>query len=190
MEFVNKNTIKIDKEINELDILVCSFVKILEKHTDYVIVSGYVAILLGRDRGTEDIDIIIPKIDKQKLSLIYNSLISESYWCLNSSDIDDLYQLLISRSSIRFAPEPKVSPNFELKFSKDYYDDMALKNPIIMQLGGESLKTSFLELQVAFKEEVLKSNKDIEDANHIRLIAKGHLNESLINDYKKKLRSR
>lgn len=190
MKFINKNTIELEKEINEVDELVFKFVKILEKYTSYVIVSGYVAILLGRDRGTEDIDIIIPKLDKQKLSVIYDSLISDGYWCLNSSDIDDLYQLLISKSSIRFAPEPKVSPNFEIKLSKDSYDDMALKNPIIMKLGREELKTSFLELQVAFKEEVLKSNKDIEDANHIRLVAAGHLNENLINEYKKKLRNR
>ena len=77
----------------------------------------------------------------------------------------------MSKSSIRFALEPKVSPNFEIKFSKDSYDDMALKNPLIMKLGHEELKTSFLELQITFKEEVLKSNKDIEDANHIRLVA-------------------
>lgn len=190
MEFVNKNMIRIDKEINELDKTTFQFVKILEKHVNYVIVSGYVAILLGRNRSTEDVDVIIPKIDKQKLSLIYDSLIEEGYWCLNTSDIEDLYQLLISKSSIRFAPEPRISPNFEIKFSKDIYDEMAMKNPVIMQLGNEKLKTSFLELQIAFKEEVLKSNKDIEDANHIRLVASGHLDENLINEYKRKLRNR
>ncbi len=189
MEFAN-NTIKLDKEINELDRLVINFVRLFEKCTSYVIVSGYVAILLGRDRGTEDIDIIIPKIDKQKLSEIYNVLLDNGFWCLNSSDINDLFELLASKGSIRFALEPKISPNFEIKFSKDSYDDMALKNPITVILGDEELKTSFLELQIAFKEEVLKSNKDIEDANHIRLMAKGHLNENLINEYKIKLKNR
>jgi hypothetical protein len=190
MEFVNKHTIKLDKEINELDKLVFKFVKILEKHTPYVIVSGYVAILLGRDRGTEDVYIIIPKLDMPKLAAIYASMVKDGYWCLNSSDIEDIYHLLTSKSSIRFAPEPKVSPNFEIKLSKDAYDDMALKNPTIMKIGKEGIKTSFLELQIAFKEEVLKSNKDIEDANHIRLVAKGHLDENLINEYKKKLGKR
>ena len=64
MKFINKNTIKLDKEINELDRFVLNFVKILQKHTDYVIVSGYVAILLGRDMATDDIDIFIPKTSK------------------------------------------------------------------------------------------------------------------------------
>lgn len=188
MRFISKNTIKLDKEINELDKFVFRFVDILKKHMDYVIVSGYVAILLGRDRGTEDIDIIIPKVDKQKLLFLYDALNNDGFWCLNSPDIDDLYGLLISKSSIRFALEPLISPNAEIKFSKDAYDDLALKNPLIIRLGNEELRTSFLELQIAFKEEVLKSNKDLEDAKHIRIVAEGHLNENLINEYKRKLR--
>lgn len=188
MEFVNKNTIKLDKEINELDRFVIRFIDILEKYSDYVIVSGYVAILLGRDRATEDIDIIIPKTDKAGLKRLHDALVKKGYWCLNSSDLDDLYDLLMSKHSIRFAIEPNVSPNAEIKFSKDLYDDIALKNPVVIKMGNKEIKTSFLELQIAYKEEVLKSNKDLEDARHIRLIAKGHLNENLINEYKKELR--
>jgi len=48
MKFIGKNTIRLAKEINALDKFVIRFVKILEKHADYVIVSGYVAILLER----------------------------------------------------------------------------------------------------------------------------------------------
>lgn len=188
MKFINNNTIKLDKVINELDKFVLKFIKILKKYTDYVIVSGYVAILLGRDRATEDVDIIIPKMDKIKLNLLYKVLIKNGYWCLNSSKLDDLYEILISKHSIRFAVEPRVSPNVELKFSKDIYDDIALKRPIKIMINSKELKTSFLELQIAYKEEVLKSNKDLEDARHIRIIAKGYLNENLIKEYKKELR--
>ncbi|MBW2976901.1 hypothetical protein KY347_05635 [Candidatus Woesearchaeota archaeon] len=190
MEFVDKNTIKLDKEINELDRFVIRFIDILEKYTNYVIVSGYVAILLGRDRATEDIDIIIPKTDKAGLKRLLDALVKEGYWCLNSSDLDDLYDLLMSKHSIRFGIEPDVSPNVEIKFSKDLYDNIALKNPVIIRMGNRKIKASFLELQIAYKEEVLKSNKDLEDARHIRLIAKGHLNENLISEYKKKLRAK
>ena len=191
MEFVDKNTIKLDKTLNDIDKFTITFIKILEKHMDYVIVSGYVAILLGRSRSTEDVDIIIPKIDKDKLKLFYEELLKNNYWCLNSSDLEDMWDLLISKHSIRFAIEPEVSPNFELKFSKDSYDQIALKNPVTIIINDEEkLKTSFLELQIAFKEEVLKSNKDMEDAKHLRLVAEGHLNEVLINDYKKLLRGR
>lgn len=67
------------------------------------------------------------------------------------------------------------------------YDNIALKNPLTIKIGNNGLNVSFLELQIAYKEEVLKSNKDIEDAWHIRLVAKSSLNENLINDYKKQL---
>ncbi|MBU5688714.1 MAG: hypothetical protein KQA41_00585 [Candidatus Aenigmarchaeota archaeon] len=50
-----------NKKINNLDKFVIKFVKILEKYTRYVIVSGYVSILFGRSRATEDIDIIVEK---------------------------------------------------------------------------------------------------------------------------------
>ena len=190
MEFINKNTIKLDKEINELDKFVIRFIKILEKHVNYVVVSGYVAILFGRDRATEDIDIIMPKTDKNGLKSLYDNLVKNGYWCLNSSDLDDLYEILMSKHSIRFALEPDISPNVEIKFSKDFYDDIALKNPITVKIGNNRIKISFLELQIAYKEEVLKNNKDLEDARHIRLVAKEHLNENLINEYKKELRKK
>lgn len=49
--------IVLDRELNELDSLVLEFIKCLQSR--YVIVAGYVAILLGRSRTTDDIDIIV-----------------------------------------------------------------------------------------------------------------------------------
>ena len=43
------------KIMTALDEFVLDFLKILEKYTDYVIVSGYVVVLFGRARGTEDV---------------------------------------------------------------------------------------------------------------------------------------
>ncbi|MEI6842068.1 MAG: hypothetical protein WCK53_12430 [Methanomicrobiales archaeon] len=42
-----------EKYTTLLDMFVFNFVNILETMTAYVIVSGYVAILFGRSRGTE-----------------------------------------------------------------------------------------------------------------------------------------
>ncbi len=188
MQFLDKKTIKIDKEINEVDKFTFRFLDILKKYSDYVIVSGYVAILLGRSRTTEDIDIIIPKLDKEKYVKLFNELIEDGFWCLNSNNTNNSYELLESKSSVRFAIEPRIIPNIELKFSKTIYDKAALKNPIIIRLNDKEIKTSFLELQIAYKEEVLKGNKDLEDAKHIRLIAYEHLDVGLINKYKEELR--
>jgi hypothetical protein len=40
------------------------FCRILQKHSKYIIVSGFVAIAHGRTRGTEDIHVIIERITK------------------------------------------------------------------------------------------------------------------------------
>lgn len=51
-------TIHIDRKVvTALDRFVVSVTGIVERYTRYVIVSGYVAILFGRARGTEDIDL-------------------------------------------------------------------------------------------------------------------------------------
>ena len=51
-------TILIDgKVVTALDRFVASATEIIGRYTGYVIVSRYVAILFGRARGTEDIDL-------------------------------------------------------------------------------------------------------------------------------------
>lgn len=55
-----KNKIEFKKELNDLDKFVVDFTSILNKlGINYVIVSGYVAILFGRNRTSEDVDIIM-----------------------------------------------------------------------------------------------------------------------------------
>ena len=53
-----------NKVFTTLDRFVSDFTELLEEYVDYVIVSGYVVILFGRARGTEDIDTIIRYIDR------------------------------------------------------------------------------------------------------------------------------
>ncbi len=57
MEIIDEKNIKLDRELNELDLFVLDFVKILEKQVKYVLISGYVALLFGRSRTTEDVDL-------------------------------------------------------------------------------------------------------------------------------------
>lgn len=190
MKFIDAKTIAIDRTLNPVDLFTLEFINLLEKHTSYVIVSGYVAILFGRNRSTEDIDVIIPPCTKEAFFSLHKDLLSHGYWCINVDDTEELYDLLLSKHSIRFAVKPSLSPNAEIKFAKDHYDSVALQHPLTIFIGGKQLKTSLLELQIAYKEEVLKSNKDLEDAEHIRKVADGHLNLALLNHYKKELREK
>lgn len=188
MRFINNRTIRLNKVLNLLDKFVLRFVRILERHTSYVIVSGYVSILLGRARATDDVDILIAKMSEDDFELLYRDLLKDGLWCINSSILGEVYDLLVSKIGIRFAPKGQSVPNVELKFLDSKYDKLALDKFILVKVGGADLKISHLELQIAFKEEVLKSNKDLEDARHLRGVAEGHLDEGLIESYKKELK--
>ena len=47
----------------------------------YVIISGYIAILFGRSRNTEDVDLFIEKIDEKKMSEWWGALEKEGFEC-------------------------------------------------------------------------------------------------------------
>ena len=184
MEFLDSKTIKIDKVENELDRFVLDFIRILEKHTKYVIVSGYVSILFGRARGTEDIDMFVEKLDKGKIALLYKELLQNFYYCLNADDLDDIFQILNENMAVRFAKKNTVIPNFELKFAKDTIQKESLENPVKVILPSGSLLISNLEQQIAYKRCCLKSDKDIEDAEHLEKVFEGKLDNNLMLKYK------
>ncbi len=187
MRFSGKN-IFLEKEPSELDRLVFDFIGLLKKHTDYSIVSGYVAIILGRIRGTDDVDVIIPKKTKEEFERMIVDISKGGYWCINTEEVEEMYGLLKTGHSIRIAKRGEISPNFEIKFAKSESDFEALANPIEVFVRDKSVKVAPLELQTAFKEIVLKSEKDIEDAKHIRVVAKEYIDEKLIEKYRKRLR--
>ena len=184
MKFLNKNTIKLDKELNELDKLVLNFIKILEKHTNYVIISGYVSLLFGRARGTEDVDIFIEDINKEKFIELYQEL-ERKYWCLNSDDVNEMYDYLKNSIPIRIAIENQTIPNFEIKFAKTLLDKEALKDIIKVKTKLGDIKISSLERQIAFKKYYLKSDKDLEDAKHIEKLFKENINYNKVEEYKR-----
>src|SRR3989344_4112401 len=185
MKFLDKKTIKIDRELNELDKFVLKFTKILEKHTDYVIVSGYVSILLGRTRGTEDVDIFIKKLDKKKFIILYNNLRKDGYWCLNDEDSNEIYEYLKDGLAVRFALKNETIPNFEIKFAKKRLAIGSFEDRINVITKGGKIKISSLERQIAFKRYYLKSDKDLEDAKHIEEVFKNNIDYKKVNIYKK-----
>lgn len=176
MEFVDGKTVRLDKVLNELDKFVLRFIKILEKHADYVIVSGYVSILFGRSRATEDIDIFIKELSKAQFDALYQDLKEAGYWCLNGESADEIYSYLQEGLSIRFADEGETIPNFEVKFAKKKSALMAFADALTVLIGEGKVKLSSLERQIAYKRYYLKSDKDLEDAAYIEKLFKEHIN--------------
>jgi hypothetical protein len=184
MEFRGKNII-IDRELSYLDNFTLDFLKVLSKHTTYVVISGYIAILLGRSRASEDVDIIIPQIRQKEFEKFSEELEHKGFYCLNAEDKGEQYEYLIEKLALRFAYNNTVIPNIELKCAKSEFDKEALLDTLTVHVQGHEIIISNLEMQVAFKERVLKSQKDIEDARHIRNVAK--LDKKKLHDYEVRL---
>lgn len=171
-----------NKTLSELDAFVRDFLNVLKVYTDYVIVSGYVTILFGRARGTEDIDIIIDKIDRRTSEIFFNDLIERNYWFLNSDDHNDLFGMLNENLAIRIAKSGEIIPNIELKFAKDYFDNFSLRNSLKVEIDGYKLNISPIELQIAYKV-YLSGDKDIEDAIYLYNIFKDRINRETLKNF-------
>src|SRR3989344_292808 len=105
MEFLPNNTIKLERELSELDLFALDFIRILKKYTKYAVVSGYVSILLGRARASEDIDILVPRMDPINFSNLLKELKDRVFYCLNAEDYKGAYSYLNDNIPVRFAKE-------------------------------------------------------------------------------------
>ncbi len=187
MEFISNKEIKSDRIPSDLDKLVIRFIKILEKHSDYVIISGYVSILLGRARATDDVDIFIRNIDKQKFVALYNELKADGFWCLNAEDDGEVYSYLNEGLAVRFAEDGITVPNFEMKFARKKLEMGAFNDRISVITRIGTVKISSLERQIAYKRYYLKSDKDLEDAAHVEKLFKEHIDNEGIRAYKRQI---
>lgn len=179
--------LKLDKELSQLDKEVFEFVTVLDKHLDYVIVSGYLAILTGRSRGTEDIDLLIEQANASKIANLASDLSQAGYWCINT-DLDQINDMLKDEIAVRVAKKKQVLPNFELKLAEDEFEQLALETSIRVEISDQDvqLKVSPIELQIIYKL-FLGSEKDFEDALHLYQLFKRDIDPKLLRDYAKKM---
>ncbi len=178
--------LELARELSKLDEFVLDFVEILEElDLEYVIVSGYVAILTGRSRGTEDVDVIIEELDEKMTREFAEKVKDEGYWCINS-EISNIYGMLKDDLAVRFAEKDKVIPNFEVRFALDKFERSAVENKVRVDLEQKILYISPIELQIAYKL-FLGSEKDFEDALHLYKLFAEELNEDDLKKYSKQL---
>ena len=178
-----------DKHLSKLDEFVFDFIKILEKHVRYVIISGYVAILFGRNRSSEDVDLFIEKIDFNKFNMIWKEL-SEDFECINTTDVKNAYKKYLSEGlALRFAKKNTFIPNMELKFPKVDLDDWTLSERKKIIINEKILFISPLELEIPYKL-FLGSEKDIEDALHLFSLFKDYIDMKTFIEFNRKLKTR
>lgn len=179
MEIVN-NRIVLDKELSVLDKFVLDFVKNIS--LKYVIVSGYVSIIFGRSRGSEDIDMIIEVLSEVDFNLFFEDVSKSGFECINES-ANTAYGAIKQGVSLRFAKAKSVIPNMEVKFAESFASLAALKNRIEVSLQGETVFISPIELQIVYKKRCLGSEKDLEDAKHLEVVFKDSISMENINKY-------
>lgn len=179
------------REVTNLDILntfTKEFVEIVSKYVECIIVSGFIAIISGRTRGTEDIDLLMRKVDFETFSKIHKDLLDHNFSCINSSNITEIFEILSEKSSVRYTYKNTLLPEMEIKFEKDILDSYQFETKTKLKLSDIDIYYSLIEMNIAFKEEYLTSQKDIEDALHLRLVYEDEVNEREIKKIKQMLR--
>jgi hypothetical protein len=176
---LKKKEVKMSKEINRLDQFVIDFCEMLK---DYVIVSGYVSILFGRSRATEDVDLIIPPMTFEEFDKLWKKTEKNGFECVNTLNSKEAFESL-NHYAIRFCRKNEPVPNMEFKQASNEIHRYSLKNRINVFIGNHKLFISPIEMQIVYKLMLGKGHnrKDLEDAKHIYEIFKDKLNKNELN---------
>ncbi len=179
-----------NRELTKLDLFVRDFLEILKKHSDYLIVSGFVSIATGRTRGTEDVDILFPLAEKSRFALLFEDLTKNGFWCYQSDDSNEAYSYINELNSIRFAKTNEMFPNIELiPFDKrKKLKFFEFNCPQRIRVKKFAFKIPPIEFEILYKELILAGKKDIEDAKHLRTFFSGMLKEDKFREYEKIIR--
>lgn len=160
------DTLIVDRQPSDLDELAISFSTRLSEHdVDHVFVAGYVAILTGRARSTEDIDVIVDRMSQETVEAITTGLERDGYWG-PAMPLSDMAGNLASGTNIWVARDGDITPHLEVKYATDRFDRASLANSLSAEIHGMSIPVGPLELQIAYKL-FLDTQKDFEDAVHL-----------------------
>ena len=167
---VKGDVIVINREFTELDSFVQDFLEILKKHCNYLIVSGFVSISSGRTRGTEDVDVLVPKLPQKLFDKLFTDLIKNGFWCYQGDNSELVYPYIENLDSIRFAKVNEMFPNMEVipiteNRKTKFYEFM---HPQKMRIGDFEFNIPQIEFEILYKEIILAGDKDVADAKHLR----------------------
>lgn len=183
---LRNGTLVVEREPNRLDELAIGFSEILDRFDiEHVYVAGYVAILAGRARSTEDVDVLIERIDEETADELAATLDEEGFWG-PAMPLASMYEMLENGDNIWVAPEDQITPHLEVKFARDEFDRASLENAITARIGGEAIPIGPLELQIAYKLH-LGAQKDVEDAVHLHALFEESLSVSRLEEWTTRL---
>jgi hypothetical protein len=176
----------VDREPNALDELAIQFSTMLDDiGIDHVFVSGYVAILAGRARATEDIDVLLEHAATDDIDRLVGKLKDGGLWG-PAMPLDSMEEML--EDNIWIARDGEMVPHLEAKFVDDEYDRASLEQHIVATLTrvDATLPIGPLELQIAYKL-YLGTPTDFEDAVHLHAMFEETLSTSALERWVGKL---
>lgn len=176
------------RERSTLDEDVVEFAAVLDDHgVEYVVVSGYVAILTGRARSTEDVDVVLEPLDREAAERLANGFRAAGYWGM-AMPLDEMPDLLADGERFRVAERDELFPNFECWYASNPVEREALAEAITADLDGHEIRISPIELQIAYKLRLAQAadstaGKDFEDALHLAVTFEGQLDDDALESY-------
>ena len=163
---LQNGTLVVGREPNRLDELAIEFSHVLNRFDiEHLYIAGYVSILAGRARSTQDVDVLIERIDSETANELAMTLDEEGFWC-PTMPLTSMYEMLDSGDDIWVVPDDQVTPHLEVKFARDEFDLASLENAITARIGGKTVPIGPVELQIAYKL-YLGARKVVEDAVHL-----------------------
>ncbi|HLC99076.1 MAG TPA: hypothetical protein VJC00_03655 [Candidatus Nanoarchaeia archaeon] len=183
--------IVVNRDLTELDLFLKDFLNVLKKHTDYLVVSGFVSISAGRARGTEDIDVLVPKLERQKFGELFNNLQKAGFWCYQGDTIEEAFSYIKGMNHIRFARKNEMFPNIEFipidRSKKAQFFEF--NHPQKIKVKDFEFKIPPIEFEILYKEIILAGKKDIEDARHLRAFFSDMLSKERFKEYENVIRA-
>ena len=185
--FLSKNELVME------DNIALAFAQVLDElEIEYSVVAGYVAILFGRSRRSDDIKVIARWMDEEEFTELCKRLKACDFSLIqgiisSEESVRKVYREYLSRGrSIRFIYRDIILPNIEFKLASNPLHSYSIENSYTVIINKDRIKIAPLELQIAYKL-YLGSDKDIADAVFLYVLFKPVLEQKELERWCKEL---
>ena len=157
---LRNGTLLVDREPTRLDELAIAFTRVLDRFgIGHVYIASYVSILADRARSTEDIDVLIERIDEERSETLAATRDDSGFWG-PAMPLTSMYELLETGDNLWVAPEEQITTHLEVKCVRDEFDRVSLENAFTARLGDEAIPIGPFELQVAYNMDGSDDSRD------------------------------
>ncbi len=138
-EIIDEGRYVLTRKLNLIDEMLLRFAAVVVRHCPYVLTTGSEEILEGKSEEIEGFTILIPKLDEDEFSILYDDLLASGFWCIIGEDAHGAFAELADDLGVRFAAEDTVDPSITLLFTTSPEEEKALGERIELSSGKGTL---------------------------------------------------